>query len=417
MKRKEGKFMKKKFVSTILAMTLVLSTVLTGCDCTRSASSVSDTPQSVSLVRRVTKNVPAVSLQSESIYNEVYNAAYTYGDVSVVSVEGTPKLVCNYEIKEPDKNIDNSKRKQIAGDNTDLMLSEMSSMASTTPEAATLTAIRLSAETLQNTSAEEKTMIIFDSGLSTSGLLNFAEQNIIDTPVENIVAQLEELYAIPDLTGIHVVWVGLGEVCGDQPVLTSKYEHKLKELWDAILTAGGATVDYKKAGTSEGYTGELPQCSIVPVVEDTLVTDAELPEVMKWDGESSVTFKGDQAEFIDYEAAAEELSPIAEYLKANTDEKIYIYGMTATITGGGSGVELAEARAEAVKAVLVEKGAIAEQMECVGLGQISNPLRVNDVDANGKQIDELAQKNRAVFVIKADSDMVGVLRECIENDA
>lgn len=414
--------MKNKFVNRVVVMLLLISVMLAGCGKQSSASSVSNEPQSVSIVRRVTKNVPMVSLNSENIYEKIYEAAYTYGEVSAVSVEGTPKVVCNFDLKEPDKKIDDSKRKQIANDNTEVMLTELSAIASTTPEADTLSSIKLSAETLQSTSSEEKTMIIFDSGLSTTGLLNFAQQNIIDTPVNYIVDQLEELHAVPDLTGIDVIWVGLGKVSGEQPELTDNYKYKLEELWKAILTSGGAkgiTFDTSPV-SGEGYTGELPQCSIVPVVQDSLdteqlVTESEMPEVMKWDGESSVTFKGDKAEFNDYEAAAEELAPIAEYLKANPEENIYVFGMTATITGGDSGIELAEERAEAVRGVLIEKGAKETQCICVGLGQISNPLRVNDVDENGKQIAELAQKNRAVFVIRGESDMINVLWECLEN--
>lgn len=415
--------MKKKLIAGVLVMVMMVSTFLTGCGGAGTEQAASDAPQSVSLVRRVTRNFPMISLNSESIYEKIYEAAYSYGDVSAVSVEGTPKVVCNYNLQAPQKKIDNAKRNQIATDNTEQMIMEMSTIASTTPEVDTLSSIQLSADTLHSTSAEtEKTMIVFDSGLSTAGLLNFAQQNIIDTPVETVVQQLKDLHAIPDLTDIHVTWVGLGQVCGEQPVLTPDYKYKLEELWNAILTEGNAaSVTFDKTPTSgTEYAGELPLCSIVLVVTNALdiedlVTESEMPEVMKWDEKSSVTFNKNQATFIDAVAAAEELAPIAEYLKANPDKKVYVFGMTATITGGDSGTELAKARAEAVKSLLVEKGADAAQMSCVGLGQISNPLRVNDVDENGKQISELAQKNRAVFVIREDSDMVNVLLDCVNS--
>ena len=87
--------------------------------------------------------------------------------------------------------------------------------------------------------------------------------------------------------------------------------------------------------------------------------------------------------------------------------------MTATITVGGSGIELADARANACKDVLKEYGVNDKQITVVGLGQIDNPLRVDDVDANGNQIEELAQKNRAVVMIKAQDPMVGTLLKCI----
>lgn len=408
---------KKRMIFTLIAA-MALGTVMIGCT---NKTSASDTPQSVSLVRRVTRNCPTISLNTESVYDKIYEAAYSYGDVSVVSAEGTPKVVCNYNLKEPDKKIDNAKRNQLATNNTAQMIAEMSAITSTTPEADTLTSIRLSADTLHSTSGE-KTMFIFDSGLSTAGLLNFAKQNIIGTDPAILVEQLEARHAIPDLSDIHVVWVGLGQVCGEQPELTADYQYRLEEIWRAVLTKGNAaSITFDRSPVSgEAYAGSLPQCSIVPVVADvldveTLVTEAEMPEVIKWDEASPVNFQGDKADFVDYQAAAKELEPVADYLTANPEQKVYIFGMTATITGGGPGTELAVKRAQTVKEVLTANGVSEEQITCVGLGQISNPLRVEDVDTNGCQIPELAQKNRAVFVIREDSAMVEVLLDCVNS--
>ena len=161
----------------------------------------------------------------------------------------------------------------------------------------------------------------------------------------------------------------------------------------------------------------LPECSIVPVVEDSLVLteNSELPDIIKWDEKSDVRFKGDLAEFTDTETAREALRPVAEYLSANPEETIYIFGMTATITGGGSGIELANARAAACEEVLKEAGASENQMISVGLGQIANPLRINDVDEQGNQIEELAQKNRAVVIVKAENPLVEKLLKCVSD--
>ena len=84
------------------------------------------------------------------------------------------------------------------------------------------------------------------------------------------------------------------------------------------------------------------------------------------------------------------------------------------MTGGDPGIELAEARANACRQVLLEQRVNEAQIKTVGLGQLDNPLRVHDVDENGKQIQELAQQNRAVVVVKAESDLVDTLLKCVE---
>jgi outer membrane protein OmpA-like peptidoglycan-associated protein len=265
-------------------------------------------------------------------------------------------------------------------------------------------------------------MIVYDSGLSTTSLLNFATQNIIDEPIESIVSQLESYHAIPDLTGIDIIWIGLGQTCGEQENLTSSYKYKLQEIWTAILEAGGATsVTFDKTPlTAEEYSGKLPACSTVPIVVDSLeltelITDEEMPEVIKWDGNSNIQFLGNVADFADPEIAESELAPIAEYLVSHPDESVYIFGMTATVIGGDLGIELSEARAGACREKLLEAGVNENQVITIGLGQLDNPLRTADTDENGNQIQELAQKNRAVIFVKNGSQLLDTLLSCAEN--
>lgn len=410
----------KMILVSLIICTFVMSGILTGCGSKiigiNTEAKESMPPQSVSLVVSGHKYFPKLSL-SDKLYSRIYDGCYTYGDVSAVVVDGDPFLAFNYTIKEPDANVDSAKKKQIATGNTDQIMSDLSNLAGKSPEADLLSAIQLSADMLRSTeSTTEKTMLIYDSGLSTTGMLDFAAQNLIDVPVESIVAQLKAIHEIPDLTDVHVLWLGCGEVCGEQQKLSEDYKHKLKAIWEEVLIEGGASdVDFQYSESSgEEPDTELPDCSTVPVIEEPMDIDKdEMPEITRWDGESSVRFKGDLAEFVDVAAAKEDLRPAAEYLAVNPTESVYIFGMTATITGGGSGIELAEARANACKDVLKEYGVNDKQITVVGLGQIDNPLRVDDVDANGNQIEELAQKNRAVVMIKAQDPMVGTLLKCI----
>lgn len=117
--------------------------------------------------------------------------------------------------------------------------------------------------------------------------------------------------------------------------------------------------------------------------------------------ESSVAFLPDQAELADPEAASEVLQAIAQTLR-ETEVPIVLAGSTASV--GGDGIALSEARAEAIKEVLVSFGVPQEQITCVGLGRSPWSLRANDLDENGTLIEEQARLNRAVFVFAVDSD-------------
>lgn len=415
----------RKIMGTVgIAMLMSMSVVMTGCGIggngVNNTMDTSDLQHSVSMVMGVHDFFPAISLNTDSVYSQIYNACYTYGDVSAFVVDGNPYAVCDYQITKPDKNIDLAKRKQLATNNTKQIIAELSAASAKTPEIDTLTAISMSADALRGTSGEaERSMIIYDSGLSTTSLLNFATQNIIDEPAESLVSQLEERHAIPDLTGIDVVWVGIAQTCGEQESLPPSYKYKLQEIWKAILEAGGAaSVTFDKSPLPDNeYSGNLPECTVVPVVTDSLdvaelVTDEEIPEVMKWDGNSNIKFCGNKAEFVDPDAAKKEMEPIASYLTSHPDDTVYIFGMTAT-SADDSGVELSLSRANACKDNLISAGVNENQIITIGMGQVENPLRTPDVDKNGEQIEELAQKNRAVIFVKKGSKLVDTLLTCV----
>lgn len=411
-----NKKIKNRIITGLMIGTLGAAGLLTGCGTGESAA---ETPQNMAVVLSGHRYFPAVSLNMDAVYSEIYDACYTYGSFSAVIVDGDPFMACSYEISAPDANIDSAKKKQLAERNAEQILAELSEFRGETPEADTLTAVQVAASALRSSGEEsDKTMIICDSGLSTTGLLDFASKNLIDVPAENIVEQLEAIHEIPDLTGIDVVWTGLGQTCGEQDDLSGDYKYKLRSIWEAILNAGGAvSVQFDDSQlSSEEPSGDLPECSTVTVIENGLDdTTAELPEVTRWDGSSAVTFKKDSAEFVDYTAAAAELEPVAEYMNANPEESLYIFGMTATVipsSGETSDIELSQARAAACMEVLRAAGVDDSRMTAVGLGQRQHSLRVEDTDANGRQIEELAQKNRAVLVVRADSDKVGELLEC-----
>lgn len=380
------------------------------------------TPQSVSFVGGIHQNSPAVSFDTDIIKSYTYEACYTYGEVSEIVIDGAPFVACNFQIEKPEKNISDSKRQQLAKANASQILSELSKACGKTPEYDPLSGISLSADALQSSSDDsERTMIIFDSGLSTTSYLNFLESNIFDAPADSIVQQLKELHAIPELQSIDVIWIGMGKTCGEaQDPLDSDHKHKLETLWEAILKAGGAeSITFDKTPVSgQEYSMELPPCSAIPIESvnpdfGSGTAQPSIPDVIKWNGNSKVRFLGDSAEFADLDAAEKEFAPIAECLKNNAQKTIYIFGMTASIAGGDANIPLSKSRAQACMDLLSSKGVPESQMVCVGLGQLPNQQRVDDLDEHGMQIEELAQKNRAVIIADSESALVDILLKCL----
>lgn len=387
----------KKGISLLLMVVVLLTTMLTGC------SNGNTTESAVSLVLGNHKYFPKINLHAETIYQKIYDAAYSYGDCSVIVVDGNPYVGADYNIKKPDANIDDTKRRQISKQNTEQIIAESTTMIAKTSEIDTLSAIDCSSALLKSSSAEVKEMLVYDSGLSTIGLLDFSSENIIDVDPILIVERLSELHALPKLSGINVVWTGLGEVCGEQDELPSTYKYKLENIWRAIIEAAGGTVEFVNVPLSTTQREEvLPSCKTVPIINDSLNLSGDVIEPIKF-SEDTIKFVGDKAIYIDEDTAKDALEPIGKFLVSNPEKNIVILGTTATIGSESSCLNLSLNRAETCKKTLIEMGASPNQIDTIGLGRKKCFLRVDDVDSNGELIEELASQNRAVFIFDSDS--------------
>lgn len=392
----------KKIISIVTLVALILTCVLSFSGCRRTDTEAERL--ALSIVMGVHKNFPKVSFNSENVQQPIYDACYSYGDITTFTVEGTPKVQGDYDVKKPDKSITDTKRKQLARQNTNDIIAECSTAKATTEEVDTLTALQLSADSLQSSSSKSKQMLVYDSGLCTTGLLSQLSNDVLSADPQLVVEKLSATHSLPNLDGITVKWVGLGAVSGAQKEIPNSYKFKLTELWTAIITASGGNVVFDTMPVSGEEADDLPDVSSVEFVQDSLGIDFSSVSVVndpiKFD-ETTIKFVPDSATFIDSQTAKEALLPIAEILVKNPNINIMIAGTTAS---AGDGIALSYKRAEACKNVLVDMGASNNQIECVGLGSSENCFHVDDLDANGNLIEEYAKLNRAIYIFAADSD-------------
>lgn len=157
-----------KFISIVLIAVSIM-VLFTGC--------TGDAPRtSTSLVLGIHENFPLISYNNKFMYDSIYETCYSYGDFNAIVVDGEPQVCASYKINSPDKMVDSSKHKSIAEDYTNQVILSLSDAVAQTPEVDTLQAIIMSANALNESDCEVKKMLIYDSGLSTTGLLNFAEK-------------------------------------------------------------------------------------------------------------------------------------------------------------------------------------------------------------------------------------------------
>lgn len=341
------------------------------------------------------------AFNSEEISQIVYQTAFAYGNVCQISADGEPRVVIDASFTEPDINIDNQRKKIEAKNNSNLILDSLSVSEATVPECNTLDALRMAAGRIHSNGGKG-VLIIHNSGITTTGDLNFTATDLIHSDPEYIVEELEDRHAIPDLSGIRVIWYGMGSVSYPQEKLSTEYAYNLKTIWETILDRSGAnySIDQTEYSTGEEKNG-LPDVSTMPVIsKDPIGEKGVMSNIVTFDEETSaVNFHKETATFIDRNAASKALEPVASHLLADSTCKVKLIGSTASNGSEASCLELSKQRAEACAELLLAQGVSPNQIDIEGIGREQSPLRVNDLDKDGSLIEEAAKHNRAVFVV------------------
>lgn len=244
------------------------------------------------------------------------------------------------------------------------------------------------------------TVVLVDSGLSTSGTLDFSQPNVLDAPADELVSFLRNGRQLPDLRGLTVIFVGIGEVARPQQKLGTRKAH-LIELWTKIAEAGGAacaaSVDVPRSDSP--IDGDVKPVKLVPISPPPVYVSNGLT-ILPDAGE--VGFKPGEAVFRDPAAVRAVLRPIADHIKANQSYRLLLTGTTARWGSREGQIDLAKRRAEAVKQELIGLGANPDQIETRGLGSFF-PQYVPDNGVGDVLLPGPAQANRTVRIEPCDS--------------
>ena len=243
--------------------------------------------------------------------------------------------------------------------------------------------------------ADDGTIVVSDSGLSTAGALDYTQPGLLLSQPEDLVAYLEQQRALPDLTGMTVVLSGIGDTAEPQPDLPVDLQARLIDHWTYIAEAAGASCVYVDPAPAT-----LDSAASLPAVSVVAVPEPPEPKLIPGEplrlGEETVAFLSNSDEMIDREQAGSNLAALADELKAS-GARVELVGTTATAGTPEGRQQLSQMRADAVKALLVDMGVPAERINTRGVG-INHPEHVPDVTDDGLLLPGPAAQNRAVFV-------------------
>ena len=310
---------------------------------------------------------------------------------------------------------------------------------------------------INNNPGTENHIVILDSGIATAGYLNMLDIDIQIISNDEIIESLEAHGVIPDLSGINVSFLGLGNVAPPQEIRDPILRNKLIDLWTKIIESGGGAltepIRFSPAGTvaivHDESSDSYPFVSVVYFKDITIAIDSHEKDDVESVREAEVEaetetrphmetgaepndvkdevrindfikvgneissqmlgFKADTADYIDETEALRNLSECAAtletYFEKNPAGRVYIIGSEAKGSYGKDNTGyLSWMRADRVRRTLLDlmddSSNVADNLISIGTGD-KMPWRSEPefTDGGDKRNEAVSEMNRAVWLI------------------
>lgn len=242
---------------------------------------------------------------------------------------------------------------------------------------------------------EDTLIYIIGSGLSDSGLLNFANDKLLTTKgTDDILASLEKkIDNKNEMSGVTIIWNKMGETTEPQTPLNNMLKNKEQNIYIEALKKFGvkeeSIIIVNKSSSSSDKNGVNSSVKTTPVKDEALTFTFS-------NDNSKLAFVPDTNYFVKESEAKEEMR------KFVSEHPGYYFVVTSYMSRGwcdnGENTDLIESRSEATKELLVsvgvseadiiiEKGGIGKADECPR-GPIHEP--VDSVEAQKNRIVEIS---------------------------
>lgn len=371
----------RRMTRGLISGTLVLGLLLaTGCGDTTANTA----PGALAVIVGAHSNMVAPSLV-DSVKTEIDTAAGLGSPATVIVNDGAPTVSTSMSLK--------AANPVYQQDLVDQLKKLIDQTRAANPEVDLLAAISLAARSVTD-AVGSKTIVVIDSGLQTTGALRFQDQDgaLLHANPDEVVDLLRRTQQLPNLTGMRVIFTGLGDTAAPQQPLPAPARAVLVALWTKIVESAGGKAEIKQAPLPSTRTHNgLPPVTIVPVAAQSI---GPLPSVtVLRDG--TVGFVPDQAVFRDPDQARAVLADYAREIK--NGKRAQLTGTTASAGTPEYRLRLSQRRADAVRDLLVSLGAPADRISTRGLGS-DFPGYVPDHDRQGNLDPIPAAQNRQVII-------------------
>lgn len=294
------------------------------------------------------------------------------------------------------------------------------------PEVDLLEALHIAEEALNSLETAagttmKKEIIILDTGISTSGCVNFLDSEYLEmlksiqlleegsdahAKLSDMLDNLENQAELPNLNQVSVTWYGLGQVSEPQSEFSKLAIQNLQCIWGELLVRAGA-LPSERARSDEKYGmflktsahGSIESSQHVTPVDSTIEETMPYPEIPELQ-EKQVYFHPNSDEPL---LSEEELETYLEvyitHFQDYPNDKVLLVGTTSSWNNGS--ISLSVERAQKIKNIMMKAGIPENCIDIIGIGYDSDYC-LND-SPNGTFKESIAQQNRCVFILHYES--------------
>ncbi|MEU4770170.1 hypothetical protein AB0H12_43835 [Actinosynnema sp. NPDC023794] len=171
--------------------------------------------------------------------------------------------------------------------------------------------------------------------MSTNDVIDFRQEGVLDAAPDDLAAYLDTKSILPDLRGLTVFLVGLGETAPPQESLSRPHRTNVVNIWSSIARNGGAAcgsaIDQPR--TTEA-PDDIPQVAAAPIPAVPGFVPGQmgellLPNDLRTGFLPDEPFSPDPAAFNDPTAVGAILESVVAWLKGAPTRRVTVTGTTA----------------------------------------------------------------------------------------
>lgn len=407
----------KKTISIILSL-IVLILLFNGCSTRKERKEYVNGVIPYYSVFLLGLHSNCISPNYSLIDDQIKDTYLSFGCSTFIVIDGKPHIIMDDEnvLGYSDKSqMEKSREKYISNDEhwekiTNSEITKCSELLKTTTtndnEVDIIESFNLACKSFSSLKNVKHTsrIFIYDSGISTSGIINFNEHEFLNFDNNKIDEFLNDNKSeLPDLENVLIEWYGIGETIEPQCALNHTQLKQLELFWREIIEYCGGKVVFisnlyaKPNETSNSVTPvEFSKTSSIGAREN----DAKIDQVF------TVYFERQTEEYADKEEAKKTVESVYKAIN-ESKERWYIIGCEAGKTVDKVNQlnnHICTKRAIKLYNELISQGVSDDQLILCSLGP-HNPWHTDDY-IEDEWIDALAKENRRVIIINESNNLL-----------